>query len=104
MNTRHLIGKQYKLPNGITFTLTEVKSYPKAEVSSRYKDILAFKPGYLVAISYRRALIPNITLEAGVARIMAVDVNGTMYKRPHAISMALGIKDDMSSYPIKEVK
>lgn len=104
MNTRKLIGKTYKTATGVTFTVLCVESYQKKDVSERYKPILGVKPGHLVAVNYRGTLIPNITLEGGVARIISVSVGELTFDRPRAISEAIGIKDGLTPYIIKEVK
>lgn len=104
MNTRFLIGKQFKTANGVIFTILDVQSYPKSKVGERYKRILNFKPGLLVAISFRGTLIPNITLEGGVARLTSVEVDGNSINTTTAISAVVGVKEAMVAYSIKELK
>lgn len=96
MKATDVIGNRYKLMgDGKVFTVLGAEAYPASKVSKRYKPILDFKPGLLVAISYRGALIPNITMEGGVVRITKIELKDKAYDRPHAISQAIGIKEDM---------
>ncbi len=106
MNTRELIGKKFKtlLGKGVTFTILSVEAYGKSKISDRYRAILDIKSGFLVAIQYRTALIPNFTLDGGVARITGVEVEGSIFTTAHAISTAIGIKEAMTAYSVKEVK
>lgn len=103
MNTRYLIGKQYKTATGIIFKIGNIESYPKTKVSDRYKAILAIKPGCLVAISFRGHLIPNMTLEEGVGRLTAVEIDGKPIKGASAISKAIGIDKPMIGYSMSEI-
>lgn len=104
MDSSHVVSSSYETEAGVKFTVAGIRNYPEAEVSDRYKGILAFNPGYLVAVSYRGSLIPNITLDEGVVRILAVVIDGKSLIHPHAISQALGVKESMTPYTIKKVK
>ncbi len=104
MKAKEIIGNFYKTKDGVEFQVLDAEFYSQRTVSFRYKRILDFKPGLLVAVAYRGALIPNITMDGGVARLTKVEVNGETFDRPHAISTAIGVKDDMSSYFIKDIK
>lgn len=97
-------GKSYKTSNGVTFKILETEAYSKSKVSPQYKQILDYKSGLLVAISYRASLIPNVTTENGVSRLRKVEIDGRVIDRPNAISTALGITEGMKSYGMSEVK
>lgn len=98
---KQLIGKSFTSFNGTSFKVISIESYPKAKVSARYEQILNFKAGFLVAVSFRGVLIPNITLEEGVARLTAIEVDGQIVKTAKSISDILGIKQGMTAYSVK---
>ena len=97
-----LVGRTYVAPNGCSFTVAAVESYPREKVNERYCEILNLPTAKFVAVSYRGTLIPNITLKGGVARLIEVEVTGGgVYKRPGAISAALGIRYPFAGYHIQ---
>lgn len=96
------IGKRFRTGN-ITFTVLEAENYPASRVSKRYHMILSFRPNLLVAVGFRGICIPNITYDKGVVRLTRVEVNGQVFNRPKDISEALGIKDPMVPYPLREM-
>jgi hypothetical protein len=104
MDISHLINKVFKTPAGINFTILNVEGYTEENVSKQFKGVLAVKQNHLVAINYRKTLIPNFTLPQGVARITAVSVNDVTFNRPGAISAALGITEAMVPIGVTEVK
>lgn len=91
-----IIGQTYETATGVKFIVIDAEPYPAIKISERYKKILDLDSGQLVAVNYRGTLIPNITVQGGVARLTKVDVEGEIINRPGAISKALGIKDGMS--------
>lgn len=102
MVKNEMIGKKYRIGD-VTFEILNVEEYPLEKVSERYKELLKFRPGHLVAVMYRGTLIPNITVDDGVVRIREVSVDGKAYDRPGAISAAIGIDEAMYAYEITEV-
>ena len=96
------VGKTFKTGD-VTFTVLKSETFPANKVSSRYKMILSFRAGLLVAVGFRGICIPNITYDKGVVRLTEVSVNGTVLSRPSDISRALGIEDPMVPYPLREV-
>ena len=103
MKAKSIIGKNYKLANGTKFKVLNIEAYPEADVSKRYKQILDFKPGKIVAVAHRGTLIPNITLVDGIVRLTKVIVNNEIFDRPKAISQAIGVEEAMHPYEIKEI-
>ena len=99
---KKIIGKKYNFER-VTFEVLAVDEYPAEKVSKRYKDVLKFRPGYLVAIDYRKTLIPNITVDDGVVRLTKVRIDSKVYSRPGAISSAIGITEAMHAYDIVEL-
>jgi hypothetical protein len=97
----NIIGNKYTIGK-VKFEILEVESYSIDKVSKQYKEILKFRPGYLVAVSYRGTFIPNITTDSGVARLTKVRVNDEVYNRPGSISSVIGIKEAMYAYEIVE--
>lgn len=104
MNTKNVINSCYQLPNSVEFKVVSIKSFLAKDVSKRYENILAIKPGYLVAINFRGTLLSNITLEGGVAQLISVEVKGVVISTPKAISQALGVKNDTDFYLLKKIK
>jgi hypothetical protein len=96
---RSVVGKIFRV-NGVEFRVIAIDPYPKSRVSERYKAILSFRPGLLVAVPYRGILIPNITLSKGVVRLIEVEVDGEVYKTPKTISQALKVLEAMCSYDL----
>lgn len=87
--------------NGMEFTVRRIEPYPREKVSERYKDVLKFQRGVLVAVSHRGTLIPNITLAGGVVRLLEIEVdNRGTCKNPKAICEALGVKEAMYPYDL----
>lgn len=86
--------------NGVQFKVTKIDPYPRSRISDRYREILYFPPGVLVAIPYRGTLIPNITLSKGVVRLLEVEVDGELYDNPKAISQTLKVEEAMYSYDL----
>lgn len=103
MDTKNVINSSYELPNGVIFTVLSIKSFPAKDVSERYRNILAIKPGHLAAINFRGTLLPNITLEGGVAQLVSIEVDGKTISKPGAISKALGIKNNTDFYLMKKL-
>lgn len=102
MTRHHLSGSRFTT-GSVTFTVVDAETYAKPRVSNRYREILAFKPGFLVAVSHRGTCIPNITGTNGVARLTAVEVDGKIFNRPGAISQALGVDTPMKPYALREL-
>lgn len=89
--------------NGVEFMVRRIEPYPREKVSERYKDVLNFQRGVLVAVSHRGTLIPNITLTGGVVRLLEIEIDNLgICKNPKAICEALGIKGAMYPYDISE--
>ena len=97
-----VIGKYFRTGK-TTFRVVEGESFPANRVSKRYKSILSFRPGLLVACGFRGVCIPNITRPRGVVRLTKIDIDGQVYDRPSTISQALGMKDPMVPYPLREL-
>ena len=97
-----LTGRNFQVAE-TTFRVLGAEVFPAAEVSARYKGILAFKPGLLVAVGFRGTCIPNITGEDGVVRLTSIEINGNVFDRPSTISKALGIEKPMVAYPLQEL-
>jgi hypothetical protein len=104
MIVENMIGTSYETETGLKFKVVQAEDYPTAKIGKQFKKILALKAGYLVAISYRGTLIPNITLDEGVARLTSVEVEGKVLSRPNAISQAIGIKVPMTAYELRKVE
>jgi hypothetical protein len=103
MDISHLINKVFKTSASVNFTILNVEGYTEERVSKQFKGVLAVKQDHLVAINYRKTLIPNLTLPQGVARITAVSVDNKTFNRPGAISAALGITEPMMPISVNEV-
>jgi hypothetical protein len=88
---QELVGKQFRTGR-VTFTVLSVKPYPEEKVSDRYKSILDFREGLLVAVKYHDTCLPNVTLKGGVAQLTRIKVGDQEFSRPGEISKALGIK------------
>lgn len=97
---KELVGRKFRTGE-VDFKVLEIKPYSNRLVSDRYKKILAFREGFLVAVGFRGTLIPNITLKGGVARLTKIEINGQVFDRPKAISAALGIKEAMQPYELR---
>jgi len=98
----NLKGKKYQTGK-VTFTVLEGENFPAGKVSPRYKDILAFRSGLLVAVGFRGICIPNITYDKGVVRLLRVEVGGQVFNRPGDISRAIGVEEPMVPYQLREV-
>lgn len=94
-----VVGDVFQV-NGVSFQVLEIEPYPEEKISPRYKAILKFGPGLVVAVLYRGILIPNITLKGGVVRLTKVEIDGKIFVGPKAISEALWIKRAMYPYPL----
>ena len=90
--------------SGKPFRVIDAEPYPPSKVSFNYKTILEYDSGFLIAIKFRGTFIPNITLDAAVARLKKVEIGRKILDRPGIISKALGIKNEMIPYKITEVK
>ncbi len=102
MSKDDYIGKKYAV-GSVTFEIVDVEEYPADKVSEQYKDILKFRAGYLVAVTYRGIFIPNITVEHGVIRLNKILVTGRIYERPGAISEVLDIDESMYAYELTQL-
>ena len=98
----NIIGKKYRTGK-VTFTVLGAETYPAGKVSKRYKMILSFRSGLLVAVGFRGICIPNITYDKGVVRLTEIEVNGEIFNSPSTISSVLEIKDHMVPYPLREI-
>ncbi len=99
-----LVGTTFKTKAGVEFTIMNTEDFSERGVSARYKDVLDFSPGVLVAVAYRTALIPNYVLPSGdVARIHQVKIGDKILNKPLAISRAIGIEQAMVAYEVTEV-
>jgi hypothetical protein len=99
---QEIIGSTYWV-NDIVFQVMSIDSYRESKVNKQYEEILLIPPGFLAAVAYRGTLIPNITLDGGVARLTKVHVAGKVFKNPKAISAALGINKAMYAYDMKKI-
>lgn len=99
---KSITGNAYRV-NGVTFKVVAAEAYQKEKVSDRYREILKFRKGVVVAVAFRGTLIPNVTLKDGVARLTEVEVAGVNYKNPKAISQALGISEAMYAYDLEKL-
>ncbi len=97
---KELVGKKFRTGE-IGFKILEIEPYSKRLVSDRYKKILAFREGFLVAVGFRGTLIPNITLKDGVVRLTKIEISGQVFDRPKVISAALGIEEAMQPYELR---
>jgi hypothetical protein len=98
-----ILGNAYNIPGKYAiFTVVQIKPYSRGEVSKRYKEILRFRSGVLVAVPYRGILIPNITITGGVVRLLQVEVDGEIFKTPKAICEAIGVTEAMHPYNLKK--
>ncbi|MFA6383335.1 MAG: hypothetical protein WCX17_02840 [Parcubacteria group bacterium] len=98
-----ILGSAYNIPGKYAvFQVMEIEPYPKEKVSKRYKEILKFRPGVLVAVPYRGILIPNITITGGAVRLLQVEVDGDIFKNPKAICEAIGVTEAMHPYDLKK--
>lgn len=97
-----MLNKKFRAGN-TTFVVLEAESYPASKVSRRYRAVLGFKPGLLVAVGFRGICIPNITGHKGVTRLTKIEANGEVFDRPGDISKVLGVERPMTPYPIREL-
>lgn len=96
------LGRRF-IRNGRCFTVLAVEPYPDDKVTPRHREILGLAAGQLVAVPYRGALIPNITLgRRGVVRLTAIEMGGKVLGRPGKISAALEINQAYRAYTISE--
>lgn len=89
-----LLGRVFTTyQNGISvrFVVLAVEPYPASRVKRQYSEILSIQLGMLVAVPHRGTLIPNITVDGGVARLTKVRVGERILDRPGDISKAIGI-------------
>ena len=98
----HLTGSKFRTAK-TTFKVVEAETYPATKVSRRYKGILAFKPGFLVAVGFRGTCIPNITGGNGVVRLTKIEVDGEIFDRPSTISEVLGVERPMTPYQLRQL-
>jgi len=102
---KELIGKSFRLDNGRSFKVLKIKPYTTQRISKRFDYIKSIKPGFLVVLPYRGALLPNITLERGVCMIVAAEIDGKVVRRPGRVSKALGIDTYLAGgMRLKEIK
>ena len=97
-----LVGRKY-IRRGRKFEILSVVPYPENDISKRYKGIIEFQPGALVAVMFRGTLIPNITVKGGAVRITGIRIAGKEITRPGEISYALNINEAMYAYKITEI-